>query len=41
MALKTFNPITPGQRGLVLVDRSELHKGRPETAGGYGLTKAG
>ena len=29
MALKTFKPSTPGQRQLVLVDRSELHKGRP------------
>ena len=30
MALKTFNPTTPGRRQLVLVDRSELHKGKPE-----------
>ena len=29
MALKTFKPTTPGQRQLVLVDHSELHKGRP------------
>jgi large subunit ribosomal protein L2 len=29
MALKTYKPITPSLRGLVLVDRSELHKGRP------------
>ena len=29
MALKQFNPITPGQRQLVLVDRSGLHKGGP------------
>lgn len=29
MALKTYNPTTPGQRGLVLIDRSELWKGRP------------
>lgn len=29
MALKTYNPITPGMRGLVLVDRSVLHKGKP------------
>ena len=41
MALKTFNPITPGQRGLVLVDRSELHKGRPEKSLVEGLTKSG
>jgi large subunit ribosomal protein L2 len=29
MALKTFNPITPSMRQLVLVDRSELYKGKP------------
>jgi large subunit ribosomal protein L2 len=29
MALKTYKPTTPGQRGLVLIDRSELWKGRP------------
>ena len=29
MALKTFNPVTPSQRGLVIVDRSELWKGKP------------
>src|SRR5437764_15453551 len=29
MALKTFNPITPGQRHLVIVDRRELWKGKP------------
>ncbi len=29
MALKTFKPTTPGQRQLVIVDRSELHKGKP------------
>jgi large subunit ribosomal protein L2 len=29
MALKSFNPVTPGLRQLVLVDRSELYKGRP------------
>ncbi len=29
MALKTFNPVTPGQRQLVIVDRSSLHKGPP------------
>ena len=28
MALKQYKPITPGQRGLVLVDRSELFKGK-------------
>ena len=29
MALKTFVPTTPGQRQLVIVDRSELWKGKP------------
>jgi large subunit ribosomal protein L2 len=29
MALKTFKPVTPGRRGLVMVDRAELWKGKP------------
>jgi large subunit ribosomal protein L2 len=29
MALKTFKPVTPSQRQLVIVDRSELWKGEP------------
>ena len=29
MALKTYNPTTPSQRELVIVDRSELYKGKP------------
>ena len=41
MALKRYNPTTPGQRGLVLVDRSELHKGKPVKALVEGLTKSG
>ena len=41
MALKRYNPTSPGQRGLVLVDRSELHKGRPEKSLVEGLTKSG
>ena len=41
MALKQFNPTSPGQRGLVLVDRSELHKGKPEKSLVEGLTKSG
>ncbi|MFN3229042.1 MAG: 50S ribosomal protein L2 [Asticcacaulis sp.] len=41
MALKHFNPTSPGRRSLVLVDRSELHKGRPEKALVEGLTKSG
>ena len=41
MALKQFNPTSPGRRGLVLVDRSELHKGKPEKSLVEGLTKSG
>ena len=41
MALKQFNPTSPGRRQLVLVDRSELHKGKPEKALVEGLTKSG
>ncbi|MEO9968699.1 MAG: 50S ribosomal protein L2 [Hyphomonadaceae bacterium] len=41
MALKTFNPTSPGRRQLVLVDRSELHKGRPVKKLTEGLTKSG
>jgi large subunit ribosomal protein L2 len=41
MALKQFNPTSPGRRQLVLVDRSELHKGRPEKSLVEGLTKKG
>src|ERR1700754_1320779 len=29
MALKTVKPTTPGQRGMILVDRSALYKGKP------------
>jgi large subunit ribosomal protein L2 len=29
MALKTYKPTTPSQRGLVIVDRSALHSGKP------------
>ncbi len=41
MALKTYNPVTPGQRGLVLINRSELWKGRPVKSLTEGLTKKG
>jgi len=41
MALKTFNPTTPSLRQLVIVDRSELYKGRPEKSLTKGLTKSG
>jgi len=32
MALRTYNPVTPSQRQLVLVDRSGLHRGAPVKA---------
>ena len=32
MALKTFKPVTPGLRQLVIVDRSDLYKGKPVKA---------
>jgi large subunit ribosomal protein L2 len=32
MALKHFNPVTPSMRQLVLVDRSDLYKGKPVKA---------
>jgi large subunit ribosomal protein L2 len=41
MALKTHKPMTPGMRGLVLVDRSELYKGKPVKTLTEGLTKKG
>lgn len=41
MALKKYKPTSPGRRGLVLVDRSELHKGRPEKKLTEGLTSSG
>ncbi len=41
MALKTYNPTTPGQRQLVTVDRSGLWKGKPVKGLTEGLTKSG
>jgi large subunit ribosomal protein L2 len=41
MALKQYNPITPGQRGLVLIDRSDLYKGKPVKKLTKGLSKSG
>ena len=41
MALKTFKPVTPSTRQLVIVDRSELHKGDPVKALTEGLRKTG
>jgi len=39
MALKSYKPTSPGQRGLVLIDRSELWKGRPVKSLTEGLSK--
>jgi large subunit ribosomal protein L2 len=41
MALKQFNPTTPSLRQLVLVDRSELYKGKPVKALTVGKMEAG
>jgi len=41
MALKQYKPTTPGQRNLVLIDRSGLYKGKPEKGLTEGLTKKG
>ncbi len=41
MALKKYNPTTPGQRQLVTVDRSGLWKGKPVKSLTEGLTRSG
>jgi large subunit ribosomal protein L2 len=41
MALKNYNPVTPSMRGLVLVDRSGLYKGKPVKTLTEGLTGKG
>ncbi len=41
MALKNFNPVTPGMRELVLVDRRDLWKGKPEKSLTEGKKKHG
>lgn len=41
MALKTFKPITPGLRQLVIVDRSNLYKGKPVKSLTEGKTGTG
>ena len=41
MALKTHNPTTPSRRGLVLVDRAGLWKGKPEKSLTEGLRNKG
>ena len=41
MALNTFKPTSAGRRQLVLVDKSELYKGKPEKSLTKGLSKTG
>ena len=41
MALKSFNPVTPSTRQLVMVDRSELWKGKPVKTLTEGKRKTG
>lgn len=41
MALKTFKPVTPGLRQLVIVDRSQLWKGKPVKSLTEGKSSAG
>jgi large subunit ribosomal protein L2 len=41
MALKQYKPNTPGQRGLVLVDKTGLYKGKPVKKLTEGLNKSG
>jgi large subunit ribosomal protein L2 len=41
MALKTFKPVTPGLRQLVIVDRSQLWKGKPVKTLTEGKSSAG
>ncbi len=41
MALKSYNPTTPSQRHLVIVDRSLLHKGAPVKALTEGKSSSG
>ncbi|MFN0041886.1 MAG: 50S ribosomal protein L2 [Alphaproteobacteria bacterium] len=41
MALRTYKPVTPSLRGLVLIDRAELWKGGPVKALTSGKSKSG
>ena len=41
MALKSYNPTSPAQRGLILIDRSNLWKGKPVKALTEGKSKTG
>ena len=41
MALKQYKPVTAGQRGLVLIKRTEVHKGKPHKPLTSGLSSSG
>ncbi|MGV8833823.1 MAG: 50S ribosomal protein L2, partial [Devosia sp.] len=41
MALKSYNPTSPGRRQLVTTDRSDLWKGKPVKTLTEGLSKSG
>src|SRR6266850_5876824 len=41
MALKSYNPVTPSQRQLVIVDRSSLYRGKPVKALTEGKNSSG
>ena len=41
MALKNFNPTTPSRRSLVLVNKTQLHRGDPVKKLTHGLSKTG
>ncbi|MGN6671365.1 MAG: 50S ribosomal protein L2 [Candidatus Nucleicultricaceae bacterium] len=41
MSLKAYKPTTPGQRQLILIDRNELWKGKPEKSLTEGLKRTG
>ncbi|MBX9697300.1 MAG: 50S ribosomal protein L2 [Alphaproteobacteria bacterium] len=41
MSLKAYKPTTPGQRQLILIDRSELWKGKPEKSLTEGIKRTG
>ena len=41
MALKNYNPTSPARRGLILVDKSGLYKGKPVKALTEGKRKTG
>ena len=41
MALKNYKPTSPGRRGLILVDKSGLYKGKPVKSLVEGKRKTG